>query len=390
MTGKIKELSRYSVKDIEKICLIEDVLEDFPDEKRLRLSALKPNYSRILAPRLELSMEDVSVDESSKYCPKCHKKYPAFENICMDCLVHLKHVEDKVNVCEIEFNPQFAFTATDSLDSFEEIFTDDNIKKINQFDFTHDDYLNVLHSIKSQAFRNFDEMVKSNKLIFDELDILEKIIVFVKAFVRVDYKSSGAQLGYFENNTIFIDDRQTRSLQITTLIHELSHFIIQEILSQIICRILDTSKNSMIEAVSAFILSYSPFTQLIDEYCAHNVEGRFTVFGFQDYSSFLQIQEDLNGEMSRDEVEITKSIGNTFALSIKEILESLIDSQLREDIKDQFLDDVVDRPNYMALRMENCQILNEIGLVKSLWLILNDGFEAASLNIEKLSSYENK
>ena len=68
----------------------------------------------------------------------------------------------------------------------------------------------------------------------------------------------------------------------------------------------------------------------------------------------------------------------------------MIDSQLREDIKDQFLDDVVDRPNYMALRMENCQILNEIGLVKSLWLILNDGFEAASLNIEKLSSYENK
>ena len=148
MTGKIKELSRYSVKDTEKICLIEDVLEDFPDEKRLRLSALKPNYSRILAPRLDLSMEDVSVDESSKYCPKCHKKYPAFENICMDCLVHLKHVEDKVNVCEIEFNPQFAFTATDSLDSFEEIFTDDNIKKINQFDFTHDDYLNVLHAIK--------------------------------------------------------------------------------------------------------------------------------------------------------------------------------------------------------------------------------------------------
>ena len=38
-------------------------------------------------------------------------------------------------------------------------------------------------------------------------------------------------------------------------------------------------------------------------------------------------------EMPQEEIEITKSIGNTFAIGIKNILESFLDRELREDIK---------------------------------------------------------
>ena len=193
-------------------------------------------------------------------------------------------------------------------------------------------------------------------------------------------------MGYFESDVISIDDRQTDSLQITTLIHELSHFLIQEILIHILCKLLDATRNSFTESLLTFILSYAHFTQLIDEYAAHNVEGRFTIFGFQDYSSFTQIEQSMDGEMTAEEIEITKSIGNTFALSIKEILESLIDRQMREEIKEQFLKDVMERPNYRALEMENCQILNDEGFIKAIWLILNDGCEVAASNIDKLLS----
>ena len=55
-------------------------------------------------------------------------------------------------------------------------------------------------------------------------------MLFAKSFVSVDFKSQGEQLGYFENNTIFIDDRQKDSFKITTLIYELSHFLIHEML----------------------------------------------------------------------------------------------------------------------------------------------------------------
>jgi len=63
---------------------------------------------------------------------------------------------------------------------------------------------------------------------------------------------------------------------------------------------LKCSKNNYINIISEYILSYDNFPMLIDEYSAHCCEGRFTVYGYQDYSSFLSIIERMNGEMSRD------------------------------------------------------------------------------------------
>ena len=154
------------------------------------------------------------------------------------------------------------------------------------------------------------------------------------------------------------------------------------------CRILDCTKNSYIDAISTFILTYSPLHRLIDEYCAHTVEGRFTVYGYQDYSSFIQIQESLKDEMSPDEIEIAKSIGNTFSISIKSILESYLDDELRHEIKELFLDETLDRPKYEMLAMENCNKLKGRGFMQAIWLILSEGFEVSSFNIEKLEEYE--
>ena len=92
--------------------------------------------------------------------------------------------------------------------------------------------------------------------------------------------------------------------------------------------------------------------------------------------------------MDRDEIEVTKSIGNTFSISIKDILESVLDDEVREKIKEQFLNDTIDRPNYGMLKMENCTILKDEGFVRAIWLILNEGFAVAGQNIEKLKEYE--
>lgn len=403
MTGNIGELSKYSREDTEKLSLIHEILDERPvialeapifedlneDVRFSEMESDKDESHNVFASKrtlkkIVLESPRLELEKPTKYCPECGRKYPSYEVVCMECLVHLKDISDKIAVIDIKSSPQFIFEGANDYDSFEDLLSKENLLKVNEFDFTIDDFSQIMHGIKSQAFRNFDGMVKSNEIDFDSLDILDKIILFTKSFVEVDYKSSGGELGYFETGKIFIDDRQTKSLQITTLIHELSHFLIQEMLIHILCKILDASRNALFEELTAFILSYTPFTQLIDEYSAHNVEGRFTIFGFQDYSSYLQIEKSLNGEMSLDEIEITKSIGNTFAVNIKEILESFIDRDLREDIKDQFLSDVLDRPNYAALRMENCQILNDEGFVKAIKLILNDGFEVACANVDNM------
>lgn len=404
MTGNINELSKYNKRDIEKTRLITYTLEgycgprmlalkpleDMPEKAKefQKLNVSKPYYrkSGIQYPsnnecELEMLEDTIVVD---KYCPECGRKYPKSENFCADCLVHLKNISDEVDVCQIKSNPKFPIRGDNDYDEFEDLLAKSNLSKINAFEFGYADYSEILHVIKLKAFKNFDTLIKTNGIDFDSLDILDKIILFTKSFVNVEYKSFGRELGYFEDNTIIIDDRQTKSLQITTLIHELSHFIIHEILIYIICKILDASRNSLIEVLATFILSYSSFTQLIDEYSAHSVEGRFTIFGYQDYSSYRQIEKNLQGEMSKTEIEITKSIGNTFSINIKDILESFIDKDLREEIKEQFMSDVVDEPDYNALRMENCQKLNDEGFLKAIWLILNEGCEVASSHIDEL------
>ena len=396
MTGKIMELSKYSKEDVEKSGLINDVLNEFADvgmviccESNFLLNEdidddevffEKKRESAELRSPMHSRFQSKGRDDL-KYCPECGRRYPLSENVCMDCLVRLKSSKDSFNVRDIESNPQFAVDGENDYASFEELLGEENLLKINEFDFSIDDYSNILRDIRFSGFENFVMLIRENGIDFDDLDILDKIILFAKSFVRVDYKSYGGQLGYFEVDTIFVDDRSTKSLQITTLIHELAHFLLQEIIVRILCRLLDASRNSVIREFAAYILSCTAFAQLIDEYAAHNVEGRFTVFGFQDYSSFSQIENSLEGEMTHDEIEITKSIGNTFALSIKEIFEALIDRELREEIRDQFLADVLDRPNYVALKMENCQILNDEGFIKAIWLILDQGFKTASLSI---------
>lgn len=390
MTVNINELSKYSKNDIEKSILIEEVINEIRIREHEKLVLNKFDYygeCNDESEELNVFCQDIAV---TKFCPKCGRKFPESEFVCFDCLVHLKEISDKVDVSEIKSNSQFILEGSNDYDDFTELLDVGNLLKINEFVFSADDFSDILYDIKSQAFKNFDTLVKVNEIDFDSLSILDKIILFTKSFVEVNYKSFGGELGYFETGKIIIDERQTKSLQITTLLHELSHFLIQEILIHILCKILDASRNNLIEVLTSFILSYSPFTQLIDEYCAHNVEGRFTVFGFQDYSSYRQIELSLKGEMSADEIEITKSIGNTFAVNIKEILESFIDKDLREEIKEQFLREVLDAPDYNALKMENCQILNDEGCIKAIHLILNDGCKVASSNIGRLEEIKEK
>ena len=245
----------------------------------------------------------------------------------------------------------------------------------------------IIRNIKRTSLTNLDNLIKSNYVDMECISTLDRILLFAKSFVNVEYKSYGQQLGYFEFDTITIDDRQPDSLLITTLTHELAHFLLKEILVGVICKLLDCDSNSFIDVIATYILSHSNFTQLVDEYSAHCCEGRFTVYGYQDYSSFLDIVARMDGEMSKDEIEITKSIGNTFANVIKGILEIFIDRDLLNDIKKEFLRYHIEDPNYEMLKLENCEVLTNEGFMKSIWLIVSDGFAVASKNVDILNSY---
>ena len=77
---------------------------------------------------------------------------------------------------------------------------------------------------------------------------------------------------------------------------------------------------------------------------------------------------------------------NTFSIYIKDMLEGFIDWDMREEIKDQFLADTIEKPNYAQLSFESCSRLNDEGFMKAIWLILSEGFSNA--DAEVIANYE--
>lgn len=377
----LSDLSEYVTPDTEKRAAIDNIL--FPPQ-RFEKYGMRYSFQECDYADMELSCADLP---PTRYCPQCFRQYPEEENFCYECLCSLKRISDMKSPAEVKANPSFTFDGSNDFEGFAEIFSEENITKITEFAFCVTDLKAITEGIKRTALKNMDAMVRENEIIIDRLSVRDRVLLFSKAFVDVDYKSYGAELGHFEFNRITVDDRQPDSLQMTTLIHELAHFLMKEIIVRIICKILDCAKNPLIESVATYILVCSPFTRLIDEYSAHTVEGRFTLYGYQDYSSFLGIEQSLRGEMGSDEIEMTKTIGNAFSIYIKDILESFLDDDLRSEIKDQFLMETRDSPNYEMLLLENCSSLTDAGFVKAMALVVVEGFYASSLDVEKLAEY---
>ena len=398
---KLDSLSEYTRIDKEKQALIDramieaelrpkvfyskgEMAPNLPDEASLADECPIDEDIPLLKQDIvnEYCLKEPSMDDIfTKVCPKCGRKYPKGELFCFDCAVSLKDIED-VNVRHIDVAHDFPFGAKDTYDDLTEILTPENLIRLTESDFSINDFRKITRNIKLTALKNLDSAVKEYELDLDSLSILEKVILFTKSFVNVNYKSYGQELGFYRFNTIFVDDRQLDALQITTMLHELTHFLIKEILTQTLCRILDASKTREMESIISFVLSYSAENCLIDEYAAHTVEGRFTLIGYQDYSSFLNIQKTIKRDA--DEIEMLKTIGNSLADVVKDIVESFLDEDLLDEIKSQFKKDIMDEPNYSQLMLENCTLLNEEGFIKAVEFILVDGFAVSMDNVEKL------
>ena len=374
-----RDLVQYSQVDDEKYLMIKNTIVHHQIDS-MRLYA--KSYDSL---ENDAEISDISCQIAvRKICPKCRREFPSRESICPDCLVRLRDADSFNPIMEIKLNPEFEFKGQISCGNFEDLINDENASIIETSDFSIDDFRKIVRDIQKTAFLRLDNVIRDESIEIDELDILNNTILFAKSFVNVDYKAQGMELGYFEFNRIYIDDRQSDSQQIITLIHELSHFLLKEILTHCLCSILNVSKNEYVEAFTTFTLSNVALNQLIDEYAAHTVEARFTMFGYQDYSSFLSIQHDLDSE----EVSVAKMVGNNFSNCIRDILESYLDVELRKMIKTQFRNDTFESPDYSRMKHESCKVLSDNGFMRAVKLMLLEGFENADGEI--LEQYRNQ
>ena len=303
----------------------------------------------------EHEVELVFVKDLIKYCPCCKKKFVKKNNFCDSCLCEKPLA---VDVKKINTAPNKYFNFTTHQNRYSQIQTllmPQNIELLNQFNLPQVAFDNILQNIIQIYKSNLKFLIKEYNIKLESLTTKDKLLLFIKSFVKTDYKAGGGDAGHFEFNEVFIDDRANDAIQITTLIHELSHFLLAEILEQIVSLILNTDKTDAVEAFVCYSLVKNEFNYLVDEYCAHTVEGRYAMFGYQDYGSYTFALSKFQSRFNEDEIEIATGVGNTFAHYILHILSSFIDDELREDIKVEF-NQINDNPKYQQLKYETSEV----------------------------------
>lgn len=298
-------------------------------------------------------------------------------------------ITPKIKVKNIETSYLKNDCYSNNLNSIEEFFTDKNIERIIECDVSYDDYLQILTDIKLNSSETFNNLINLYNLDFNELSIRDKVLLFSKSWVNTQFKSVGKLLGSYSFNTIKIDDRLSNSLIITSIIHELTHFLLEKILKEILMRILNTNDTPLISSYIKILLEDNDLNYLLDEFCAHTVEGRFALYGFQDYSSFNYKLNEISHLYSKEDIDYALVIANTFAYDIKDIIEEFIDDDLREDIKDEFLK-LNSQPNYEPLKLEIESKLENNDFIESIAIILTSGIGEALNSGEKLERYMKK
>lgn len=267
------------------------------------------------------------------YCSKCGQENPSVEDYCMGCGSLLRKLRD--------------YKTGDKITSFEDMFTQKHQEQLHEIPLTNEIYELILDNIYEIGKKSIKKQGNT---------ALEKVVDVVEAYANWSYKSKGGELGFYTANNIKLDDRLNDSTQIATLIHELSHHLLAEIHEQILMYYWEVEKTNEIEVFVQYILG-SGTVRLMNEYCAHTVEGRFIPHGYQNYGSFNEILEDKKDEFDSDVVFLSLVLGNTIAEDLIHLLEHFIDEDLRREIKQQYNKDQLP-PSYSQIGMETTDMLD--------------------------------
>lgn len=259
--------------------------------------------------------------KGNKYCTHCGCRIIE-ENICPYCGMKNPDSSSSCINCGNDIVP----IAIDDLDVF---FSDYVRSLILNAKITDEQYVSIMNRI----FKKLDYVKVNGKTP------KEKVLQIANVFTPAIPKSSGVVYGEYGINIIFYDDRLDDSLQISTIIHELAHFLLFDVSVNFLCEILDVKESPVIKSFIEYFLTM-PEIEIINEYCAHTVENRFIPLEFQNFKSFEKCVMDLG--LGLQDIDDFILLGNSYANDFIHYLERTINEKLRESIKLQFKRDFME------------------------------------------------
>ncbi|OED29905.1 hypothetical protein [Methanosphaera sp. WGK6] len=221
------------------------------------------------------------------------------------------------------------------INSFNDFFSENVFRKIDAFSVEEKIYNDVLEEIISSV----------NDLNYDSDDsCFMKMVRIANNFVTCVYEGDDGDVGHYSANVIFLTHGICESELIATIIHELTHHIICEIMGIILARVLDCEKNVIIESFTWYCTTYTPLMILINEFAAHTTENYFLPPEYNSYGSFIELLELIRA--NKKEYVLTDELiqeailfGKYLAEDVIDILSNFITDDLMLEIHNQFLKD---------------------------------------------------
>lgn len=255
---------------------------------------------------------------------------------------------------------------------FKKLLNQENMNILYKKQFSVHDYKKIL-----------DNICKSGQLhlnIKESDTILEKIKKIASQYANIIYDEKTDLQGYYIHNKLYINENLPKSTQITTIIHELTHQLYAEIFEQMIKLSLDVHNEYIIQSFIMFMLNNSIENRAATEYISYIVEGRFTPRECQNYIPFLQLlmQLDIDVEHSKQYF----IYGHEISHDIQDILDQIIDEDMKKEIIRQFKDDKIEKYNQQLKfdyanerfsKKEQLEIMNEMILFIFDYFLNGDG-----------------
>ena len=257
--------------------------------------------------------------KENNYCIHCGNKL-IMEHVCPHCGNVNPDIANFCVKCHKQINPL-------SINDFDMLFNEYNENLLKNATISNDEYNEILKNIFARA--NYIDLYGNSAK--------DKILRLASVFTECRPKSRGYERGFiFLGNCIYYDDRLDDSVQIATIIHELAHYLLFNIIENLLCFIFRVESSTTLQSFVWFFLTFPEF-KIMNEYCAHTVEGRFIPYGHQNYGSFNDLikRDDYDNSSLEDMIVF----GNTFSNEIIVYLEKYIDEDLREEIKLQYKKD---------------------------------------------------
>ena len=293
----------------------------------------------------------------NNYCIHCGNKF-VLEHICPFCGSVNEDYVDFCVKCNKQINPI-------SIDDFDILFSEFNENLLLNAKITDEEYNNLLNNI----------FLRANYIEIQGNTIKDKILNLASIFTQCKPKARGYERGFlFLGDNIFYDDRLDDSVQIATIIHELAHYLLFNIIESLLCDIFNVETSKTLKSFIWYFLMIPEF-KIVNEYCAHTVEGRFIPYGYQNYGSFNLLVK--NAPFDEDSINTMIMFGNSFANEIIVYLEEYICDDLRQEIKIQYKLDSGSK-SYDSILLETDDYFSLNDKNRMLIKILYDIFKEAS------------